>query len=281
MHKLLGYMMPGQLITIAARPACGKTITGLQIAAHASRSMDVGYFTLEETRKGLWNRLLASYSAVDFERIQLGNDALTAEDRYRIARAAPDLAKLKLRINDRVGYSLNTLRAHLMKAKARKRPYGLIVLDYLQLMRGGSHKEKRDEVSEITRALKLMAEEFQTIIIILSQLNREVEKRPDGRPQLSDLRESGTIEQDSDKVMLLWRPELYMRSPEYAGIFEIITAKNRQGRIGSVQLIWQGAFQRVMSPKALIGNIEARPDAEDPQVVEMPQQRMIGEESVA
>lgn len=249
LNNLLGYMQPGQLVCVAARPACGKTIACLQLAARAARTTEVVYYSLEETKRGLYDRLISAYSAVDMERLTRGADALTPDDMRRVSAAVGEIASLKLRVNDTASLSVYSLRANLMKLRARKRPAQVVVIDYLQLMRGGGRGSKRhEEISEITRGLKLLAEEMKVVIVIASQLNREVEKRPGGKPMLSDLRESGTIEQDSDKVIMLHRPELYSTDPSLVGQYEILVRKNRQGRVGEVVLAFEPQYQRIMVP---------------------------------
>lgn len=248
---LTGPWLPGQMICIAARPACGKTVVGLQVAAHIARRHEAAFFSLEMTRKHLYDRLLAAAATVPSEAIQRGRVAQDREWASRVIPAASEIANLRLRVNDRAGVSPATVRSYLLRARARKRPVHTVVIDYLQLMRGGMGRgaKRYEEISEITRNLKLMAEEYQVVMVILSQLNREVEKRPGGKPQLSDLRESGTIEQDCDKVLFLHRPELYSSDPSLAGTFNVIVAKNRQGVCGEAELVFEGDFQRVVEPE--------------------------------
>jgi len=249
LNDILGPMMPGQLVCFAARPACGKTVVGLQLAAHTARSRETVFCSLEMQPQELYDRLVAARGGIRHETIQAGIASMSSEEKRAVMAAASDIATLKLRINPRAARTVSSLRGYLMRLRASRRPAEVVVVDYLQLMRGpmGGGNKRYDEVSDITRNLKLLAEEMNVVMVILSQLNREVERRPGGRPQLSDLRESGTIEQDSDKVVFLHRPELYKRDdPSLVGQMVMIVNKNRQGRIGDVILRFEPEFQRVV-----------------------------------
>nr|WP_150461681.1 replicative DNA helicase [Nesterenkonia ebinurensis] len=235
----------GQLVVIAARPAMGKSVLALDFARSASvrHGMTTAFFSLEMGKVELTMRLLAAESAVHFSDLRKGS-SLQDEHWEKMARAMDNLEQAPLYIDDAPNLSLMEIRAKCRRLKQREN-LKLIIVDYLQLLMSGKRVESRQqEVSEFSRTLKLLAKELDVPIIALSQLNRGSEQRPDKRPQVSDLRESGAIEQDADMVMLLHRPEVYDKETERAGEADIIVAKNRNGPTRDITLIFQGHFQR-------------------------------------
>ena len=237
-YKTAG-MQPSDLVLIAARPSMGKTAFVLNIAQHVAFKENgcVAIFSLEMSKEQLVNRLLSLESKVDSQRIRTGN--LTDDDWARLIESAGVVGRSNLIIDDTPGISISELRS---KCRKYKLEHGLqmIIIDYLQLMSGsGSGSESRQqEISDISRSLKALARELQVPVLALSQLSRAVEQRPDHRPMLSDLRESGAIEQDADVVMFIYRDDYYNHESEKKGIAEIIIAKQRNGPIGTVELLW-------------------------------------------
>ncbi|GHU60142.1 replicative DNA helicase [Clostridia bacterium] len=227
------------LILIASRPGMGKTSFALNIALHASRASNntVVFFSLEMPREQLATRLLSSEAMVDSKKLMTGdlNDAQWS----KLAMASNVLSRVDLRIDDNPSINVNE-----MKAKCRRvENLGLIVIDYLQLMRGSKNYDNRvQEVGEISRSLKIMAKELNVPVLCLSQLSRANEARQDKRPMLSDLRESGAIEQDADIVMFLYRDDYYNKESEYKNLAECIVAKNRHGETGKIELNWIGEY---------------------------------------
>lgn len=237
-YKTAGFQ-PSDLILLAARPSMGKTAFALNIAQHVvtKRKEAVAIFSLEMSKEQLTNRLLSMESHVDSQSIRSGN--LRDEEWECLIESAGVLGKSGLIIDDTPSISTAALRS---KARKYKLEYDikLILIDYLQLMTaGGTRTESRQqEISDISRALKAIARELNVPIIALSQLSRAVEKRDDKRPMLSDLRESGAIEQDADVVMFLYRDEYYNKDSEAKNIAEVIIAKQRNGPTGTVNLMW-------------------------------------------
>lgn len=229
------------LILIAARPAMGKTAFALNIATHVATKARraVAVFSLEMSREQLVLRVLSSEAGIQSQSLRTG--ALSPGDWERLALAAQMLSASPMFIDDTPGITVAE-----MKAKLRRiRDLGLVIIDYLQLMSTGRRIDNRvQEVSEITRSLKIMAKELNVPIITLSQLSRGPDSRSDHRPMLSDLRESGSIEQDADIVMFLYRDAYYNRDSGEQNIAECIVAKNRHGETDSVQLGWEGQFTR-------------------------------------
>ena len=232
------------LLLLAARPGMGKTSLALNIALNAAKASGktVAIFSLEMSRDQLVTRLIASEGLVENTRLVTGN--LRESDWQKIAEAASTLSRLDIRIDDNP-----LLTVADMNAKCRRLDnLGLVVIDYLQLMTsaGGksySGENRQQAVSDISRMLKIMAKELDVPVICLSQLSRAVESRTDKRPIMSDLRESGAIEQDADSVMFLYRDEYYNENTEDKGIAECIVAKNRHGETGAVKLQWIGQYQ--------------------------------------
>lgn len=238
----------GDMILIAARPSMGKTTFALNIAEHAAlrEGKSVVIFSLEMSKEQLAYKLLCSEANVDMLKLRTGN--LEDKDWENIARASGPLSSAKIYIDDTAGVSIMEMRS---KCRRLKIEYGidLILIDYLQLMSGSGEESRQQEVSEISRNIKAIAKEMQCPVIALSQLSRAPEQRADHRPMLSDLRESGSIEQDADLVMFLYRDEYYNKETEEKNIAECIIAKQRNGPVGNVKLAWIGQFSK-------FGNLE-------------------------
>ena len=231
-------MQPSDLILIAARPSMGKTAFVLNIAQHMAFKNDVtaAIFSLEMSKEQLVNRLFSLESKVDSQSIRTGN--LSDDDWAKLIESAGIIGKSNLIIDDTPGISVSELRSKCRKYKLEHN-LGIIIIDYLQLMTGSKRSDSRQqEISDISRSLKEVARELSVPVIALSQLSRAVEQRPDHRPMLSDLRESGAIEQDADVVMFIYRDDYYNKDSEKKNIAEIIMAKQRNGPIGTVELVW-------------------------------------------
>ncbi len=231
---------PSDLILIAARPAMGKTAFALNIAQYMAfhDHKCVAMFSLEMSKEQFVNRLLSMESHVDSQHIRTGN--LSDLEWENLIESANVVGNSKLIIDDTPGISIAELRS---KCRKYKMEFGLdvVMIDYLQLMTGGTGKSsesRQQEISEISRSLKALARELNVPVIALSQLSRAVEQRPEHRPMLSDLRESGAIEQDADMVMFIYRDDYYNKDTEKKGVAEIIIAKQRHGPIGTVELLW-------------------------------------------
>ncbi len=242
-YKTAG-MQPSDLILIAARPSMGKTAFVLNIAEYvAFRQMQtVAVFSLEMSKEQLVNRLFSMESKVDSQHLRTGN--LTDEEWEKLIESAGEIGRSNLIIDDTPGISISELRS---KCRKYKLEHGLemIIIDYLQLMTGSGRSDSRQqEISDISRSLKALARELDVPVIALSQLSRAVEQRPDHRPMLSDLRESGAIEQDADVVMFIYRDDYYNKDTERKNIAEIIIAKQRNGPIGTVELVWLPDFTK-------------------------------------
>jgi len=232
------------LILIAARPGMGKTSFALNIAEYVSTHSDksVAVFSLEMGREQLASRLLSSGASIQGNRLRTGD--IAPKDWVNLAEAAEVLSKGKLYIDDTAGLNVGEMRAKLRRVP----DLGLVVIDYLQLMTSGKRIENRVlEVSDITRNLKIMAKDLNVPVITLSQLSRGPESRDDKRPRLSDLRESGSIEQDADIVLMLYRDDYYNKESAEQNISECIIAKNRHGETATVKLGWDGAYTRFRS----------------------------------
>ena len=239
----LDYMTAGlqnsDLVLIAARPSMGKTAFALNIAQHVAirNKTCIAVFSLEMSREQLVNRLFSLQSHVDAQKLRTGN--LSDSEWEMLVEGAAQIGESKLIIDDTPGISVGELRS---KCRKYKLEFGLsmIIIDYLQLMSGSAknNESRQQEISEISRALKSLARELNIPVIALSQLSRAVESRPDKRPMLSDLRESGAIEQDADVVMFIYRDDYYNKDTDKKNISEIIIAKQRQGPVGKVELAW-------------------------------------------
>ena len=242
-YKTSGFQ-PSDLILIAARPSMGKTAFVLNIAEYmAFRSNEtVAIFSLEMSKEQLVNRLFALESRVDSQILRTGN--LSDNDWSSLIEAAGVIGRSNLIIDDTPGISVSELRSKCRKYKLEHN-LGIIMIDYLQLMQGSRKSESRQqEISEISRSLKGLARELNVPVIALSQLSRAVEQRTDKRPMLSDLRESGAIEQDADVCMFIYRDDYYNPDTEDKNIAEIIIAKQRNGPIGTVRLAWMPQYTR-------------------------------------
>ena len=234
---------PSDLILIAARPSMGKTAFVLNIAQYMAFRNDVtvAIFSLEMSKEQLVNRLLSMESGVDAQKLRNGN--LTDNDWERLVEGAEGVARSNLIIDDTPGITLAELRSKCRKYKL-EHGLGMVMIDYLQLMTGGgrSSESRQQEISDISRGLKSLARELNVPVVALSQLSRAVEQRPDHRPILSDLRDSGAIEQDADMVMFLYRDNYYNKDSEMKNLAEVIVAKQRNGPIGTVNLLWMPEY---------------------------------------
>ena len=243
-YKLSG-LQRSDLVLIAARPSMGKTAFVLNIAQYVAfrQNLAVAIFSLEMSKEQLVNRMFSLESRVDAQKLRSGN--LTDADWEMLIEGAGNVGRSKLIIDDTPGISISELRSKCRKYKL-EHDLKLIIIDYLQLMSGsGRHSESRQqEISDISRSLKALARELNVPVVALSQLSRAVEQRPDHRPMLSDLRESGAIEQDADVVMFIYRDDYYNKDSEMKGISEIIVAKQRNGPIGTVNLVWLPQYTR-------------------------------------
>ena len=247
----LDYKMAGlqnsDLILIAARPSMGKTAFALNIAEYVTVKQNVTtvIFSLEMSKEQLAKRILAMNSRVDSQKLRTGD--LSDEEWMDIVDSAKTIGETNLIIDDTPGISVGELRSKCRKLKIEKN-LGLVMIDYIQLMTGGKRAESRQqEISEISRSLKALAREIDAPIIALSQLSRKVESRDDKRPMLSDLRESGAIEQDADVVMFIYRDEYYNKDTENPGVTEIIIGKQRNGPIGTVRLGWKSELTKFVN----------------------------------
>lgn len=240
---------PSDLILIAARPSMGKTAFVLNIAQHMAFKCNkaVAVFSLEMSKEQLVNRLFALESRVDSQKIRTGN--LNDDEWSRLIEGAGVVGESNLIIDDTPGISISELRSKCRKYKI-DHDIGIVIIDYLQLMTGnGKTDSRQQEISDISRSLKSLARELNVPVVALSQLSRAVEQRPDHRPMLSDLRESGAIEQDADVVMFIYRDDYYHKDTEEKNIAEIIVAKQRNGPIGTVKLVWLPNYTKFVNMK--------------------------------
>ncbi|MDY4840726.1 MAG: replicative DNA helicase [Lachnospiraceae bacterium] len=237
-YKMAG-LQPSDLILVAARPSMGKTAFVLNIAQYVAfhSNLTTAIFSLEMSEEQLVNRLFSLESRVDAQALRSGN--LADSDWEKLIEGAGTIGRSNLIIDDTPGISISELRSKCRKYKL-EHDLKLVIIDYLQLMSGSGRTSdsRQQEISEISRSLKALARELNVPVIALSQLSRAVEQRPDHRPMLSDLRESGAIEQDADVVMFIYRDDYYNKDSENKNIAEIILAKQRNGPIGTVNLVW-------------------------------------------
>ena len=237
-----------ELILIAARPAMGKSAFALNIATYAAvnANVPVVVFNLEMSKEQVGNRILCSEAMVDSNKIKTGK--IDEQDWIKLVSAVGPLSESQIFIDDTAGISIMEIRAKCRKLKLEKN-IGLVVIDYLQLIQGSGKKNasREQEISEISRSLKILAKELDVPVIALSQLSRAVEQRTDHRPMLSDLRESGAIEQDADIVMFLYRDDYYNQESERKNIAEVILAKHRAGATGTVELMWLGNYTKFVN----------------------------------
>jgi replicative DNA helicase len=248
LDRLTAGLQPSDLIVIAARPSMGKTALALNIAAHAATESDprlgVAIFSLEMSKEQLVLRMLCAEGRVDSSSARAGY--LGERDFPKLAQAAARLSEAPIFIDDSSDTSPIVLKAKCRRLmRERNSNLGLIVVDYLQLMRSARPGESREkEIAEISRSLKALAKELKVPVVALSQLNRQVETRPDRRPLLADLRESGAIEQDADLIAFIYRDEMYHRDSKEPGVAEIIIAKQRNGPTGTAKLTYLTQFTR-------------------------------------
>ena len=236
------------LVLIAARPAMGKSAFALNIATNAAvrANVPVVIFSLEMSKEQMVNRILCSEAMVDSNKVRTGK--LEEDDWTKLAGSIGPLSDAEIYIDDTPGISVMEIRAKCRKLKLEKN-IGLVIIDYLQLVQGSNKRigSREQEISEISRSLKILAKELNVPVIALSQLSRAVEQRPDHRPMLSDLRESGAIEQDADIVMFLYRDDYYNQDSEKKDIAEVIIAKHRGGSLGTVDLLWLGSYTKFVN----------------------------------
>ncbi len=251
LDRQLTGLQPSDLILVAARPSMGKTAFALNIAQYACfrKGIPVLIFSLEMSKEQLVNRLFAMESRVDAQNIRTGS--LSDEEWDRLVEGVNTVGRSKLIIDDTPGITVREMRT---KCRQYKLEYGvqLVLVDYLQLMSGSGSRtleNRQQEISEISRSLKALARELECPILALSQLSRAVESRADHRPMLSDLRESGAIEQDADVVLFLYRDDYYRKDSPSKNICEVIVAKQRNGPIGTVELVWLPQYTKFVNMK--------------------------------
>jgi replicative DNA helicase len=235
LDRLLSGLWPQDLVILAARPGMGKTALALTVALNVAKNgVPVGFFSLEMSKEQLVQRLLAAEAKIDQKRLRTAR--LEDEDWQKLIDAAGRVSAAPIYINDTPAPSVREIRAKAKRLKG-ERGLGLIVVDYLQLMQSTRRTENRQqEIAEISRSLKGLAKELDLPVLALSQLSRAVEQRQEKRPVMSDLRESGSLEQDADVIMFIYREEYYLKDSEKKGIAEIIVAKQRNGPVGTVEL---------------------------------------------
>jgi replicative DNA helicase len=247
MDKITAGFQPSNLIILAARPGMGKTSLALNIASHVAirEGMPVAIFSIEMSRDEVTQRLMCAEGKVDSSRLRTGK--LAPDEWPRLTDACSRLSTAPIYVDDTAGVTALEIKAKTRRLKTRHPNLGLVIVDYLQLMSGGGRFDNRvTEISHISRQLKLIARDLDVPVIALSQLSRAVEQRgaKDRRPQLSDLRESGSIEQDADLVMFVYRDDYYDSESEHPGEAEIIVAKHRNGPLDTVNLVYQGRYTR-------------------------------------
>ena len=237
-------LQPSDLILVAARPSMGKTAFSLNIiqTAGIKNKKSVAVFSLEMSKDQLVSRMLCAEAMIDSQKARTG--MLEKDDWERIAQSIPNITNSRIYIDDTPGINVMDMRAKCRRLKMEK-GLDLIMIDYLQLMSGvGDGSSRQQEISDISRSLKALAREMNAPVIALSQLSRACEQRQDHRPMLSDLRESGAIEQDADVVMFLYRDEYYHPDTEKKNVGEVIIAKQRNGPTGTVELVWLGQYTK-------------------------------------
>ena len=241
-------LQPSDLVLIAARPSMGKTAFVLNMVQHIAMKKELPcmIFSLEMSSEQLVQRMLAMETGIDSQKLRTGN--LNDNDWDPLIRGVVDVSDSKIIIDDTPGISVGELRSKCRKVKLEK-GLSIVIIDYLQLMTGSSKRSenRQQEISEISRSLKALAREIKAPVVALSQLSRACETRPDHRPMLSDLRESGAIEQDADIVMFLYRDDYYHKDTEHPNEAEVIIAKRRNGPIGTVNLMWKPETTRFVN----------------------------------
>ena len=258
LDTLLNGLNKSDLIILAARPAMGKTALALNIAQNVAikENVPVCIFSLEMSASQLAQRMLCSYAEVDAQRLKTGN--MQQKDLDKLAMAMNDFGQAQIYIDDTAGCTLTDLRTKCRRLKSQQKDLGLVVIDYLQLMESSGSEDRLQQISAISRGLKILAKELDVPVIALSQLSRAVESRNDKRPMLSDLRESGSIEQDADIVMFIYRADYYAKADESEeeeninatskGLSEIIIAKHRNGPVDTVKLLFQSNITKFKNP---------------------------------
>jgi replicative DNA helicase len=247
LDRITAGFQPSNLIILAARPGMGKTSLALNVAAHVGirEQLPVSIFSIEMSRDEVTQRLMCSEGKVDSSRLRTGK--LAPDEWPKLTAACSMLQNAPIYVDDTAGITALEIKAKTRRLKARHPNLALVVIDYLQLMSGGARFENRvNEISHISRQLKLIARDLDVPVLALSQLSRAVEQRgvKDRRPQLSDLRESGSIEQDADLVMFVYRDDYYDPESEHKGEAEVIVSKHRNGPLDTVQLAYQGRYTR-------------------------------------
>ena len=241
LDRMTSGLQPGDLIVVAGRPSMGKTAFALNVAENVALDGRTALvFSLEMRKEQLTERALASIGGIPLGNIRSGE--LTDDDYSRMSVALGKLGNANLIIDDSPAPSIGQMRSRARRVR-RKHDLDLIVVDYIQLM-GGEGGNRNEQVGSLTRGLKLLARELDVPLIALSQLSRDVEKRPDKRPMMSDLRDSGSIEQDADLILMCYRDEYYSPQGPYKGLAELLIRKQRMGELGDVRLIFQGEFSR-------------------------------------
>lgn len=247
LDKMLSGLQPGDLIIVAARPSMGKTSFGLQVAYHAAKNLrkPVAVFSLEMSKEQLVQRMLCAEAGVDQHKLRSG--LLSEEDWSALVAEGRKMAKVPLYIDDSAILTVRQIRSKVRRLHAEE-GVCLVVVDYLQLMQGNRRVENRQqEIADISRSLKGLAKELDVPVLALAQLSRSVEQRQDKRPIMSDLRESGSLEQDADVVMFIYRDDYYNRESEKRGIAEIIIGKQRNGPVGMVELAFVKEFTKFLN----------------------------------
>jgi len=253
----LNGLQKSDLIILAARPAMGKTALALNIAQNVAikAQIPVAIFSLEMSKHQLIQRMLSSEAEIDSQRIRTGN--LQNKDWEKLVSSMDDIAKAPIYIDDTPGSTLTDIRAKCRRLKMEEKNLGLVMIDYLQLIESSGREDRTQQISAISRGLKILAKELDVPVLALSQLSRATESRTDKRPMLSDLRESGSIEQDADIVMFIYRDDYYKRDDDEEDISakaiskgesEIIIAKHRNGSVGSVKLLFQDNITKFKNP---------------------------------
>ena len=247
LDRMTNGLQKSDFVLVAARPSMGKTAFALSLIRHAAlkRGLPIAMFSLEMSNEQIVNRLLAMESRVDAQNIRRGE--LEESQWEALMTGSEQIGRSKIIIDDTPGISVTELRSKCRKYKL-EHDIQMVVIDYIQLMSSGKSTDSRQqEVSDISRSLKQIARELQVPVVVLSQLNRAVDNRSDHRPMLSDIRESGAIEQDSDVIMFLYRDDYYNPDTEEKNIAEVIIAKQRNGPVGTVKLAWQPKYTKFVS----------------------------------
>ena len=258
LDAILNGLQKSDLIILAARPAMGKTALALNIAQNVAlrAKTPVAIFSLEMSKDQLMQRMLCSEAEIDSQRVKTGN--MQSKDWEKLATAMNSFAQAPIYIDDTSGCTITDIRAKCRRLKMEEKNLGLVLIDYLQLMESAGREDRMQQISAISRGLKILAKELDVPVIALSQLSRAVESRTDKRPMLSDLRESGSIEQDADIVMFIYRDEYYRKADDgeddmaakaaSKGESEVIIAKHRNGSVGTVKLLFQGNITKFKNP---------------------------------